>query len=190
VRRHEAIDVVSVAAVRLDRVSNPPFNLAEAIVPLALEHARIGVAMVLRLSWFEPTLDRADFLKQHPPALINMPRHDFRGDGKTDSVTSAWFIWLADDGARQFGRFPNDVVTPDERDELIAAERIDALERRQSHACSCADVGGAQAGDRAGARGVLAVPAVVPAIGGAIQDVPATPQTGSGETGEARCCCS
>src|SRR4051812_23502812 len=41
-------------------VSNPPFNLAEAIVPLALEHARIGVAMVLRLSWFEPTLDRAD----------------------------------------------------------------------------------------------------------------------------------
>lgn len=40
------------------------------------------------------------------------------------SVTAAWFVWTAGDGAARFGRFQNDVVTPAERDELIAAERL------------------------------------------------------------------
>lgn len=108
-------------------VTNPPFNLANQIVPLALAHARFGVAMVLRLSWFEPTLERADFLKRHVPALINMPRYNFRGAGSnSDSVTAAWFVWTANEGAQRFGRFQNDIVTPAERDELIALERLSA----------------------------------------------------------------
>jgi hypothetical protein len=100
-------------------VSNPPFVHANTIVPLAVAHARIGVAMVLRLSWFEPTEERAAFLKAHPPAVIVLPRHDFRGNGQTDSVTSAWFVWLADAGRRLYGSFDNDVVTRSERDELL-----------------------------------------------------------------------
>lgn len=105
-------------------VTNPPFNLANVIVPLALQHARLGVAMVLRLSWFEPTLERADVLQRHVPALINMPRHDFRKNGHTDSVTSAWFVWTVNEGPARFGRFQNDVVTPQERDALIAQEQL------------------------------------------------------------------
>jgi hypothetical protein len=96
-------------------VTNPPFNLADQIVPLAVEHYR-HVAMMLRLSWLEPTEARANFLAQHPPTnLIVLPRHDWRGNGSTDSVTSAWFVWNDDGG-------PGDIsiVTKAERDELIA----------------------------------------------------------------------
>lgn len=100
-------------------VTNPPFNLADRIVPLAVAHCP-AVAMMLRLSWLEPTAARAPFLKAHPPTrLIVMPRHDWRGTGATDSVTSAWFIW--DDAS---GRRGIEVVTKDERDELIAQSRV------------------------------------------------------------------
>lgn len=97
-------------------VTNPPFNLADQIVPLAVEFTW-AVAMLLRLSWLEPTAARAPFLTEHPPTrLIVMPRHDFRGNGSTDSVTSAWFIWSG-------GKSGVEVVTRDERDALIAWER-------------------------------------------------------------------
>ena len=99
-------------------VTNPPFNLADAIVPLAVRHVR-SVAMMLRLSWLEPTAARAPFLSAHPPSrLIVLPRHDWRGAGSTDSVTSAWFVW--DEGS---GRKGIEIVTKQERDELIAQER-------------------------------------------------------------------
>jgi hypothetical protein len=97
-------------------VTNPPFNLADQIVPHAA-YQGYSVAMVLRLSWLEPTEARADFLYRCPPTqLIVMPRHDFKGRGATDSVTSAWFIW--DESASGI-----DIVTKVERDELIAMER-------------------------------------------------------------------
>lgn len=75
-------------------VTNPPFNRAEAIVPLAYEHARKGVAMLLRLSYLEPCGERAEWLAEHPPtAALVLPRISFTGDGKTDSTTCAWFVW-------------------------------------------------------------------------------------------------
>jgi hypothetical protein len=75
-------------------VSNPPFNLAPLIVPLALKHARVGIAMFLRLSYIEPTIMRRDWLRQNPPSrIINLWRMSFTPDGKSDSVTCAWFIW-------------------------------------------------------------------------------------------------
>jgi hypothetical protein len=104
-------------------VTNPPFDLADIIVPLAVRYSLPlgGVAMMLRLSWLEPTAARAPFLKANPPRrLIVMPRHDWRGTGSTDSVTSAWFIW----DSNQVGTRGIDVVTRDERDELIALERV------------------------------------------------------------------
>lgn len=76
-------------------ITNPPFNQAHLIVPLALEHARVGVAMLLRLSFLEPTKKREAFLACYPPqAQIVLPRISFTGDGKTDTVTCGWLVWL------------------------------------------------------------------------------------------------
>lgn len=56
--------------------------------------AIVGVAMLLRLSYLEPTKDRGHWLNDHPPTqMIVLPRISFTGDGKTDSVTCAWMIW-------------------------------------------------------------------------------------------------
>lgn len=75
-------------------ITNPPFNRAAEIVPLAYRYAQIGIAMLLRLSFLEPVEDRGAWLNQHPPTkLIVLPRISFTGDGKTDSVTCAWMIW-------------------------------------------------------------------------------------------------
>lgn len=75
-------------------VSNPPFSLASQIVPRAVESAIYGVAMLLRLSFLEPCEDRVVFLANHPPTRqLVLPRISFTGDGKTDNVTCAWFIW-------------------------------------------------------------------------------------------------
>lgn len=98
-------------------VTNLPFDLADRIVPLAVEHLTV-FATILRLSWLEPTAARQRFLAAHPPGtLIVMPRWDFKGRGQTDSVTSAWFIW---EQGRSSATRGIEIVTKDERDELIA----------------------------------------------------------------------
>lgn len=80
-------------------VTNPPFSLAPAIVPLAWEHATVGVAMLLRLSYLEPCENRATWLEAHPPGkVLVLPRISFTGDGKTDSVTCAWIGWAKQPG--------------------------------------------------------------------------------------------
>jgi len=105
---------------RLDVVvTNPPFNDAFEIVQHAVERAYWGVAMLLRLSWLEPTEDRGPWLAVHPPThLIVMPRYDYRQNGATDSVTSAWMLW--DSGRMEFGAPGIDIVTKAERDRLVA----------------------------------------------------------------------
>lgn len=78
-------------------VTNPPFNVAPQIVPLAYEHARVGIAMLLRMSYLEPVENRGAWLNAHPPSdLIVLPRISFTGDGKTDNVTCAWMVWRKD----------------------------------------------------------------------------------------------
>jgi hypothetical protein len=75
-------------------VTNPPFSHALPIIAGALRAARCGVAMFLRLSFLEPTEARGGFLSANPPRqLLVLPRISFTGDGKTDSTTTAWFIW-------------------------------------------------------------------------------------------------
>lgn len=96
-------------------ITNLPYDVADAIVPLAVQSLEL-FATVLRLSWLEPTQARADFLAAHPPTrLIVLPRHDFKGRGSTDSVTSAWFVWERGKTAQRI-----EVVTKSERDALIA----------------------------------------------------------------------
>ena len=74
-------------------VSNPPFSCCQPIISGAFSVAREGVAMLLRLSYLEPCNNRAEFLSTNPPSLIVLPRISFTGDGKTDNVTCAWFVW-------------------------------------------------------------------------------------------------
>jgi hypothetical protein len=76
-------------------ITNPPYKLATPILKNALCYSK-NVAMLLRLSYLEPTKDRASLLERHPPdkIIILNPRPRFRTDTKgSDSVTSAWLIW-------------------------------------------------------------------------------------------------
>lgn len=67
------------------------------IVARAYEAARVGIAMMLRLSFKEPTAKvnpRGPWLILNPLTReLVMPRHSFTGNGKSDSVTTAWMIW-------------------------------------------------------------------------------------------------
>lgn len=74
-------------------VTNPPFNKAFPIL-LNLHAQEMSVAMLLRLTFLEPTKERGEWLAAHPPTqLIVLPRYSFTGDGKTDRVTCAWMVW-------------------------------------------------------------------------------------------------
>lgn len=95
-------------------ISNPPFNCCTPIIVGAFQVARKGVAMLLRLSYLEPCNDRAEFLSSHAPSLIVLPRISFTGDGKTDNVTCAWFVW--DFSGHQL---PLQVVTKDQTKQLM-----------------------------------------------------------------------
>lgn len=86
-------------------VTNPPFSIFVPIVKRAVLRGN-PACFLLRLSAAEPTRDpkdvnyRADFLKERPPeAMIVLPRYSYTADGKTDSVTSAWFCWNLPFGA-------------------------------------------------------------------------------------------
>ena len=75
-------------------ITNPPFNQAMPILEKAYEHATHGVALLVRLSFLEPTFDRGPWLTAHPPTkIIVTPRISFTGDGSTDSVTTCWLIF-------------------------------------------------------------------------------------------------
>lgn len=82
-------------------VSNPPWAMPknEPAQPLEiLKHglacARVGVALLLRITFLEPCENRGTWLQKHPPTRqIVLPRYSFRGNGATDSATACWFIW-------------------------------------------------------------------------------------------------
>jgi hypothetical protein len=84
-------------------VTNPPFTVAIHVLEHAVRCARVGVAMLLRKTFLEPTgkrgapkpADRGPWLAAHPPThVIGLPRHKFRRDAAgTDSVSADWMIW-------------------------------------------------------------------------------------------------
>lgn len=70
-----------------------PWEGSGAIAWRALQHARRGVALLLRITWLEPCAGR-EWLRRLPPTrVIVLPRICYDGSGQTDSATSAWFIW-------------------------------------------------------------------------------------------------
>lgn len=73
-------------------VTNLPFSLAGGMSLHALDHARSGVALFLRLSFLEVCKGR-EFLVAHPPQrLLSLPRIRFRGQS-TDKVSCGWLVW-------------------------------------------------------------------------------------------------
>ena len=78
-------------------ISNPPYSTSEdcfKIITHARRYARFGMAMLLRISWLEPTMLRSDWLVANPPdTVLVLPRWSFKQNGATDSVTCAWMIW-------------------------------------------------------------------------------------------------
>jgi hypothetical protein len=84
-------------------VTNPPYTaeVLERILELALYHTRRGVAMILRLTANEPVIKRGKrgkLLMKYEDNLrylmtFSAPRPSYTEDGKTDSVTTAWFVW-------------------------------------------------------------------------------------------------
>jgi hypothetical protein len=85
---HKSIDFV---------ITNPPFSLAPIVMKKAIELAKVGVALLVRLSFLEPCEGRDKFLVSNPPSqIIVMPRISFTGDGKSDSVTCCWLVWYRD----------------------------------------------------------------------------------------------
>jgi methylase of polypeptide subunit release factors len=82
-------------------ITNPPFKAkAIAFVLRALELARVGVAMFLRLQWLEG-VERYDRLfKPHPPTLIapfvervNLCKGRWDPDGTT-ATAYCWLVWM------------------------------------------------------------------------------------------------
>jgi hypothetical protein len=83
-------------------ITNPPYKrgMSEAIIEQSLIHASTGVAMLLRLSWLEPTRNRVKLLTNSSPRMTLLavypvsprPKFDPNQNGN-DSVTVAWFIW-------------------------------------------------------------------------------------------------
>lgn len=74
-------------------ITNPPFSKAIEIVSNTVNKKK-KCAFLLRLSFLEPTKRRGKFLSECPPnKLIVLPRISFTGDGKTDWMPCAWFIW-------------------------------------------------------------------------------------------------
>lgn len=78
-------------------ITNPPFSQAFQMLVKAFGETDRGVAFQLRLSFLEPTKERVEWLHVNPPShLIVLPRYSFTGDGKSDSVTTAWMVWEHD----------------------------------------------------------------------------------------------
>ena len=61
---------------------------------LAHQHARVGVAALLRLSFVEPRRDRGRWLAAHgSTGLITLKRISFTNNHRTDNVAAAWWLW-------------------------------------------------------------------------------------------------
>ena len=75
-------------------ITNPPYAQAFPFLAKAMRESTLGVALLLRLSFIEPTRQRGAWLSAHPPtAVLVLPRISFTGDGRSDTVTTAWFVW-------------------------------------------------------------------------------------------------
>jgi hypothetical protein len=76
-------------------ITNPPFKLAQRFVEKALacvEETGGTVAMLLRLTFLE-SRERIALHNNYPADVYILPSRPKFVHGKTDMVTSAWFVW-------------------------------------------------------------------------------------------------
>ena len=80
-------------------ISNPPFILGQQFIERALQVAKVGVAMLLRMQFLEGG-DRYDELfKDHPPSMIfvfcdRVAMHKGKIEKKQSTATAyCWFVW-------------------------------------------------------------------------------------------------
>lgn len=80
-------------------ISNTSFDIAFKVLEQAYMIARMGVALLLRKTFDEPTKKRGAWLSRYPPThTIRLPRHKFRRQAKgSDSTSVDWFIWRKGD---------------------------------------------------------------------------------------------
>jgi hypothetical protein len=81
-------------------IDNPPYTQAEAIARNCLEHARVGVALLLRSTWRELIASRRGLITApNAPTCINLSRrYCFRkgeksGRWQADFASHWWFLW-------------------------------------------------------------------------------------------------
>jgi len=79
-------------------ITNPPYKRATDMV-IAARARCARVAMLMRLTWMEPTFERRRIWTRpgQAPQYVHPihPRPSFDGVG-TDSATVAWFVWTPD----------------------------------------------------------------------------------------------
>lgn len=78
-------------------VTNPPFSLALPILRNAMTYTN-NVALLLRITFLEPTLTRGLFLSLIEEDISHLiifgsPRPSFTPDGNTDFATTMWIVW-------------------------------------------------------------------------------------------------
>lgn len=86
-------------------VTNPPFKLAHEVLSASWQACTVGVALLLRITFQEPTEDRRELLRDLAPhasqPIVFNPRPRFRTDAKgSDSATCAWFVWTKNPALR------------------------------------------------------------------------------------------
>jgi hypothetical protein len=78
-------------------ITNPPFADEFEILQHAISVATVGVAMISRLSFVEPTRARGRWLTEHPhDQRIVLERWSYTGNGRTDASTTEWLIYVKD----------------------------------------------------------------------------------------------
>ena len=79
-------------------ITNPPFgDLTEQFTLRAIELAKIGVAMFVRLQWLESVGRYETIFRDHPPTCIAFFAERVplcKGEWKPDGTTATAYIWL------------------------------------------------------------------------------------------------
>lgn len=112
-------------------ITNPPFGCQQPIIRHAYRFAKVGVAMLLRVSADEMTMTdpvRYNWWADHPESLaIKMPRFSFAKSSKSDrwSVDSTycqWMVWRKDGHIypQQAIRLPHDRIEGFHRQPICA----------------------------------------------------------------------
>lgn len=94
-------------------ITNPPFSLSWEMLNLWLRQFPDAYIVILQRLNFKGSQTRHPLMVTCPPDDYIVPdRPAFRGDGQTDSIEYAWFVWGPSPRKRPFGRSYMLALTP------------------------------------------------------------------------------